>query len=209
MLSSDDQRWCHDTIAQVISDMERNVAEMEDYDWSIDIATQCYFRALGEVTTPNPNTTYEDLLGIVEKAMDRALEYWDYICATLDASYEGFQCQRWGLVSVMLLIVTGAPKLPHNRALRQYLTTTGAAKYEKRFLVDVNHEGYEALSDEEITELTKDMDDNLLKEFFELFADLKMFHGNSKDYGDDAESVKKQRKLLAVYEKLFRSKNQN
>jgi len=206
MISQDDKRWCDDLIARVLSEADKNATRIDGYDMSVDIAAECYFRALSEVTTPNPNTTDEELRIIVEHAMDRALEYWDSICATLDATYDGLNCQRCGLIVTMLMIAMGTPQVPHNRALRDYLIGDGAKKYESRFITDINP-GDETLTDEEIDELTKDIDQNLLAEFFECFAELRMFHSNAKDYGDDKESVEKRRKLLAIYDKILRSNN--
>ena len=171
----------------------------DGYDASVYLASECFAIAAKDIASVGrpegiSNRDY------VKMVLDYAQDLWDAMCDYLESIESGMVCQKFGLLST-LLVTTDTIQ---TKSLNEHIKALTPQLLQERQLTMFKDPipGYPMLSSDEIDKIIENCDPNLVKEFFELFKDIKVFHGDISKY-DNQEDQEKHKKMVAIFTKMM------
>jgi hypothetical protein len=169
----------------------------DGYDLSVDLALDI-FEYVG--LTMKRDGTFKDLYTVIRGAQI----YWEGACDYIESVDPTKTCQKFALLLVLSHTAnTVRERIGDELADNLQSAIQAVVMERKSALFKDPVQLYPTMSDEEIDEIIKDCDPNLLKEFFDCFQHVKTFYANSDKY-ETEEEKEYQRKMLAIYNKLLK-----
>lgn len=171
----------------------------EGYDASVYLASECFAKAAEDVAKSVKRDGIDNR-EYVKTVLDYAQDLWDAMCDYLESTQNGMVCQKFGLLSTLLI----ATDTLQTQSLYEHIKALTPQILQERQLTMFKDPipGYPTISTEEIDEIIDNCDPNLVKEFFEIFKDIKVFHGDASRY-ENLEDREKHKKMVAIFSKMM------
>jgi hypothetical protein len=168
----------------------------DGYDLSVDLAIDVFDTV---VKTSNHGFNHDPV-----EAIRCSQVYWEKVCDYIESIDSTKSCQKFAL----LLVISHMIDTIRDRAgdevadkIQSAVQIITEERKDKLFKDPV--QTYPTMTDEEVDDVVKNCDPNLLKEFFECFRKVGTFYADPNKYDSD-EQKETQHKMLAIYNKMLK-----
>lgn len=197
--------WIRDQVDTVSTTPISEQDLKNGYDASVLLAVVCFEYAANVVAKryPHPFAEQPFYCEQMYEILNLAQDMWEYLCEYIEETYPDTDCQKVGLLAAVIILTkddtseTILGKLVRE-AVPKILQERGMSLFKDPI------PGYPAMDSAEVDRIIASCDRNLVEEFFRLFKEIKVFHGDVSKY-TNPEDIDRHKRMVAIFTKMVES----